>query len=346
MMHGRDGRFSQLRWLQNLVCVAGMVGAVALIWLGLVGYGSSVTVWMVAAGSFVFFAAIVILTVVPLLLKMESTARRQLDELRDMQEVVSKQGALLESIAHSARISDTARSLTNREEELEALRGTFRKAVRNDQWDHALELVAEIERRPGCREEADGLRRELHHAKDDAIQHRLTEAIELIRSHFESHEWNLAQSEIDRLQQALPGEPKVAGLQERVESLKGQHKEELKLAWDQAVRRSDTDQAIDVLKELDQYLSPAEAHALRESARNVFKEKLLQLGVQFRFAVGEKRWQDALSSGLELLREFPNARMANEVREVLDALRDRARQAEVPLPAGMSPPNASMTRAD
>jgi hypothetical protein len=60
----------------------------------------------------------------------------------------------------------------------------------------------------------------------------------------------------------------------------------------------------------------------------VFKEKLLQLGVQFRFAVNEKRWQDALSVGLELVGSFPNARMANEVREALDVIRQRVSQNE------------------
>jgi len=44
--------------------------------------------------------------------------------------------------------------------------------------------------------------------------------------------------------------------------------------------------------------------------------------------VTERRWQDALTTGLELIREFPNARMANEVREVLDTLRERARNPE------------------
>ena len=107
--------------------------------------------------------------------------------------------------------------------------------------------------------------------------------------------------------------------------LKEQHKKELKREWDEAVRRNDTDLAIDILKELDQYLSPAEAQELQDSARNVFKEKLLQLGVQFRFAVNEKRWTDALTIGLELIRDFPNARMANEVRDALDTLRERAR---------------------
>ncbi len=138
----------------------------------------------------------------------------------------------------------------------------------------------------------------------------------------------------------------MLGLQDRLQVLKQEHKEELKRTWDEAVRRSDTDQAIDILKELDQYLSPSEARALQASARNVFKDKLLQLGIQFRFAVTEKRWQDALSSGLELVREFPNARMANEVREVLDTLRERARQSGETEEAEKSVPNPQPARVN
>ena len=149
----------------------------------------------------------------------------------------------------------------------------------------------------------------------------------MIESQFEAHEWPRAQHEIDRLLNALPDDPRVLGLLDRMKALKEQHKQELKAAWGEAVRKHDTDHAIDVLKELDQYLSPAEGQSLQASARNVFKEKLLQLGIQFRFAVNERRWQDALSSGLDLIREFPNARMANEVREAMDTLRERARQA-------------------
>jgi hypothetical protein len=108
-------------------------------------------------------------------------------------------------------------------------------------------------------------------------------------------------------------------------ALQEEHKQELRLEWDEAVRRNDTDRAIDVLKELDQYLSAAEVQALQSSARDVFKEKLLQLGVQFRFAVTEKRWSDALATGLELIRDFPKARMATEVREAMDTLRERSR---------------------
>ncbi len=327
------GRFSQLRWLQNVACVTAIVGSVILIGLGIVRYASSgevASAWMIVAGGFVLFIAVMLMTLTPLILKIESTTARQLSELRDLNEILVKQVALLGSVAENTRISDAAKALAHRDQESDALRTAIRDDVRNEKWELALNLVDEMERRFGYKEEADRLRDEVDEARNIAIQAKLQEAIEMIESHFQSHQWDRAQGEIDRLLNALPDDAMVLGLQDRMKVLMEEHKQELKLAWEEAVRRSDTDLAIDILKDLDQYLSPAEVQALQSSARDVFKEKLLQRGVQFRFAVTEKRWSDALTIGLELMREFPNTRMANEVREALDTLRERARAAAEP----------------
>ena len=240
---------------------------------------------------------------------------------------------MLEAIAENTRLSDSAKSLARRDQELDALRSAIRDDIRKENWEAGLTLIDEMERRFGYKEEADRVREELDDARNDRIQKKLSEAVEMIESHFQSHEWDRAQGEIDRLANALPDDSRVLSLQDRIKALRQQHKQELKAAWDDAVRRNDTDHAIDVLKELDVYLSPAEAQTLQTSARNVFKEKLLQVGIQFRFAVTERRWQDALTTGLELIRDFPNARMANEVREAMDTLRERAREAAEAQPA-------------
>ena len=325
-MAGPPIRFSQLRWLQNATCILGLLGAVLLMILALAGYGQSASLWMFAAGALALGFMVLVMTLAPVLFKMEATLSRELDELRSFREGVARKFATLDSIAESTRISDSAKSLAHRDQELNALREAIRGDIRVERWDAALSLIDEMERRFGYREEADRIREELDDARNAKIQSRLVEAVEMIESHFQSREWDRAQHEIDRLMTALPNEPRVLALTDRLHSARELHKHELKAAWDDAVRRSDTDHAIDVLKELDQYLSPAEAQNLQTSARHVFKEKLLQFGIQFRFAVNERRWQDALDIGLELIRDFPNARMANEVREVLDTLRERARQ--------------------
>lgn len=330
-------RFAQLRWLQNLTCVIAALGGLGLVGLGLMRSGSPTGTggaWFIAAGAFLIFIAVITMTFVPLVLKIESHLSRQYNELRDLNESLGKQQALLETITENTRISDAAKSLAHRTQELDALRGAIREEQRNDRWEPAMNLIDEMERRFGYKDEAECFREELDAARTEAIEGKLREAVEIVESHFGSYDWARAQGEIDRLLHALPDNPKVLALQDRMKIVREEHKQELLLAWQEAVRRNDTDHAIDVLRELDQYLSPTEAQALQSSARNVFKEKLLQLGVQFRFAVQEKRWQDALDSGLELIREFPNARMAGEVREALDTLRERARTVAEAEPAG------------
>jgi hypothetical protein len=319
-------RFSQLRWLQNLLFIAAMVGAAVLIGLGIIGYSEAPGLWPIAAGGFLLFTVVLWMTFSPLLLKMESTLARQLSELRDVNEQLGRQQAQLDAIAENTRISDAAKSLARRGEELEALRAAIRTDIRAERWDAAMSLIDEIESRFGFKEEAERIREEVDDARQERIQAKLSEAIAIVEGHFQVHQWDRAQKEIDRLCSALPDDARVLGMQDRMMALKSQHKQELKLAWDDAVRRNDTDHAIDVLKELDQYLSPGEAQTLQDQARNVFKEKLLRFGVQFRFAVTEKRWNDALSIGLEIVREFPNSRMATEVRDALDTLRQRAHQ--------------------
>lgn len=339
-MASPTGRFSQIRWLQNVIAVAAMIAAAVLMGLGIIGYGQSAGIWMFAAGGVILLASLWLMTISPLILKMESNLARQLDEVRELHAIVGRHSAMLEAIAENTRISDSAKSLARRDQELDALREAIRDDIRKEKWEAGLTLIDEMERRFGYKEEADRVREELDDARNDRIQSRLSEAVEMIESHFISHEWERAQREIDRLVNALPDDSRVLSLQDRIKTLKDQHKQELKAAWDDAVRRHDTDHAIDILKELDVYLSPAEAQSLQTSARNVFKEKLLQVGIQFRFAVTERRWQDALTTGLELIRDFPNARMANEVREAMDTLRERARQAAEAQPVGAGRPQS------
>ena len=320
-------RFSQLRWLHNAACIVFLVLAVVLIALGALGFGSSPKLWMVAAGGLFLLLSITQMTVMPLLVKMESTLARQLDVLRSLHDTSAKVGERLVAIEENTRISDAAKSLAHRGQEVAAFQAAIQEDIRQEKWDAGLRLVDDMEHRFGYKQEAETLREELDEARHQAIQAKLAAAAKLIESHFQAHEWVRAQGEIDRLLQALPDDAKVLSLVERMKVLRDHHKDELLRAWEEAVRRNDVDHAIDILRALDQYMSPAEAEALQGSARGIFKEKLLQLGVKFRFAVTEKRWQDALTAGLELVNEFPNARMADEVRQALDVLRQRARQA-------------------
>jgi len=92
-------------------------------------------------------------------------------------------------------------------------------------------------------------------------------------------------------------------------------------AWDDAVKGQETDRSLDILKELDLYLTPNEGLALQEAARDVFRTKLHNLGVQFSIAVTKKQWPSALGIGQQIVKDFPNSRMSEEIRGKLNVLR-------------------------
>ena len=60
------------------------------------------------------------------------------------------------------------------------------------------------------------------------------------------------------------------------------------------------------------------------------------LGLRFKLAVNDKRWSEALEVGEEIIREFPNSKMADEVRSMLTVLETRAGQAGVDQPIDTS----------
>ena len=65
---------------------------------------------------------------------------------------------------------------------------------------------------------------------------------------------------------------------------------------------------------------------MQEIARNVFKEKREALRIRFSQAVKEQRIGDAIRLGDEIMTDFPNTRMAQEVRDMMDALRHRLQE--------------------
>ena len=85
-----------------------------------------------------------------------------------------------------------------------------------------------------------------------------------------------------------------------------------------------TDEAMELLKEMDGYLTEAEAEPFREVARGVIGKARENLGLQFKVAVQDRQWATAAAVGRRIVREFPNTRMAQEVRGMLDGILSRA----------------------
>ncbi len=342
-------RFSRLRLLVSVVTIVSIVGGGVLVGLGIARLSQPQGLWLIATGVLSAFLFIVAISLVLLLIKIESNTTRQYNELRDIQETLARHGEHLAEVAENVRISDVAKHITHREEELSALRRAITTEVRRQDWEAAFHLIEQMKAQFGYVEEAELLVEEVVDARTEAMRTKMAQATTHIEQLFTQCNWAQAQREIERLHKALPDERRVARLMEQLKQRRQKRKEELLESWNEALRRNDLDGGINVLKELDDHLTREEARKLEDSARSLFKEKLLQLGVQFKFAVGEKRWLDALEIGVQITEEFPNSRMAKEMQEHLLALRQRAGlplSADVTAGTVVEPPNSSQKSSE
>jgi hypothetical protein len=191
-------------------------------------------------------------------------------------------------------------------------------------WESAMNLIGELDEKFGCKQEALQLRAELDEFRKATIQEKIDKSIKHIESLWMIHHYEEAQREVDLMMKMYPQDDRVQALEGQTDKRQQDHKKELLARWDKAVKNNDVDQGVELLKLLDNYLTPTEAAALEESARGVFKAKLHNMGVQFSLFVTEKEWIKALKLGKEIIDEFPNSRMAQEVRDKLPVLEERA----------------------
>jgi hypothetical protein len=199
-------------------------------------------------------------------------------------------------------------------------------------WEGATSLVNEMENSFGYRQEAAGIRKQIDDRQQELIRKQVHDAVATIERHVRGEAWPEAMAEANRIAHIFAGNAQAAALPREVETRREAHKRQLIDSWNDAVMRHDVDGAIEILKRLDQYLSPSEAETYQESARSIFKEKLSILRTQFSVAVQDHKWAEALRIADTITRDFPNTQMAKEVREMMESLRARASGLE-PAPA-------------
>jgi len=252
-----------------------------------------------------------------------STARR----LSRLETLAYDQAESLKKLVDISSLSDQGKSLIYRDREIEAVREAFHADLMRQDYDSAESLIEGVEKKFGYADEANRLRQTMTDSQKATLEEKIDAAIGRIQQYIDRHDWERASRESHRIIRLFPKNPKVAALPERIESARADHKRSLLQAYAEAVRKNDVDRSIAMLRELDLYLTPQEAAALEESARGVFKARLHQLGVQFAIRVTDQQWEEAIAAGEDIIREFPNSRMSQEVREKMELLRSRAEAA-------------------
>lgn len=227
-------------------------------------------------------------------------------------------------LAEEQALSDDARRVLNRKRERDLLRKAIEEDIAVEDWDAAMVLVKELAERFGYRSDAEEFRTKIETARYKTVERRVDDGIRALDNLIVQLHWPEAEQEAARLSRLYPDSPRVEGLRHRVEMARQRYKAELERRFLTASESGDSEEALELLKELDQYLSEAEAEPYREVARGVVGRARENLGVQFKLAVQDRQWGIAASVGERIIREFPNSRMAQEIREMIDGIRERA----------------------
>jgi len=244
---------------------------------------------------------------------------------------------LLSRISDQQLISDRAKSVAFREKDRDAIRRAIQEDINRGDFDAALVLADEFESAFGYRAEAARFRDDIRGRRQDLVRRQIQEVVDIIDRHTRSEQWNGALREAERLMSMFPDNDQVRGLPLEIDRRRQEYKKRLLDSWQEAVARHDTDGSIEILRQLDAYLTPAEAAGMEESVRQVFKERREQLAKQFSDAVRDHKWSEAIRVGEIIGVEFPESRMAQEVKEKMPVLRQQASgvAAASPLPAGV-----------
>jgi tetratricopeptide (TPR) repeat protein len=308
-------------WIYAVLLVVAAVMFAVGVFLALNKQG-----WAILAAGCV--SIVVVLTAWPIAKAMSDTVsaqrRRQMDIATMLSERLQQISVLLNVISEQQLLSDRAKQVAFRDKDRDALRRAIKEDLARRDWEAALVLVTDMEQTFGYRQEAVQFREEINNHRQEVVGRQIAEATQRIDNYCRMEKWTEAVREADRLMQLYPGEANVAQLPQEIETRRQGTKKQLLDAFNEAVARKDVDGGIEIIKKLDMYLTKQEADSMQEAVRNIFKEKLNQLGTQFTLSVQDQKWHEALRTGEIIIREFPNSGIAREVRERLPFLHQKA----------------------
>ena len=245
-------------------------------------------------------------------------------QLKRIESLMENQGRAIRNLTGLAQLSDQTKALIYHERESQALRESIHSMLSRRDYASAEALIARTELRPDLAMETARLRKDIESNRNATVDDKVVAAAQQFNKLLELREWTQAKREAERLETLFPNNLQIIALPGIIRNAWVSHKHELLKEYGEACRVNDVEKSIELLKKLDKYLSPQEGEALSESARDVFKKKLHNLGVQFAIAVTDQQWSAAVTTGEEIIREYPNSRMAREVLEKLDMMRDYA----------------------
>ena len=241
-------------------------------------------------------------------------------------ENLEKNRSELLQIKQNTRLSETAKAIASRDADRYSLREAVLDRLHQQDFNATYEIIDEIAHSTAYKELAEQLRTEADEYRQATDAERESQVIVHIENLLENFQWVRASNLIERLITAAPKSQTAKAMRQKLIDKKEERKKALLNTWDDAVKRQATDRSLQILRELDLYLTPNEGLALQEAARDAFRTKLHNMGVRFSLVVSGRQWEKALEIGRQIVQDFPNSKMAGEIREKMKILEQNVEQ--------------------
>ena len=236
---------------------------------------------------------------------------------------------VLLQIQENTMLSDNAKRVLFRDRELQMLRSAIEDDIARGDFNAAVTLCDEMANLFGYRQEAEAYRSTIVQIRQEQYEHDIQAAMEQFDGHLARRDWSAVHEHASRIRRLFPESHFVGNLDQRIRQARDEHMQELEAQFLQEAERGDVEAAMVLLKQLDMYMAREEAGRLTQVAQEVIVRHRDNLGAQFRMAVNDHRWPEATGLGGRIVAEFPNSKMADEVRSMIEVLRTRAGQAAV-----------------
>ena len=233
-----------------------------------------------------------------------------------------------EALLESLQMSENAKRVLFRDHELELFRKTVQGDIERGEFHSALILCEQMATVFGAVEEAEQLRTSVNAIIHENHEGRIREEIGKLQQTLEKCNWVQAYQDAAKLRRLFPDSPLLHGIEQRISNVRTEYRHRLEDRFLDAAKRDDIEQAMSLLRELDGYLTPDEARRFRDTADNVITTYRDSLGARFKMAVGDHRWKQAIEFGDEITRQFPNTKMAQEVFDMIDTIKERSTEEE------------------
>jgi len=317
----KDSFLQRFKWHIVIICAALVIVVLLSVFTDIFQTDETNRLRVLVIMLGVLIILIALLAMLSRVFKIVDALKDSSAKLKEVTGALEKIHAGLAQIDRSTRVSEAAKAIAFRDADRQSLREAVFEKLQQQDFNAAQEVIDEIARRPEYQELAEQLRAQVEKYHTANNQERINQAIAHIEKLLNNCHWVRASAQIEGLIKAYPDNEKIKSMRQNLLDKKQERKKILLAAWDDAVRGRETDRSLDILKELDLYLTPNEGLALQEAARDAFRTKLHNLGVQFSIAVTEKQWTSALNIGRHIIKDFPNSRMSEEIHGKLDVLK-------------------------